>query len=230
MNKSPETTQPKRKLSGAFKRGLAGAALTVTAALAPGVATAQAEKGPVSEKLNSYIPTRVLEKRANQDMLNQRDLVAYNGVLIINSSYNNGGTEATPIPTGGTTYPNASQTIDGKVIEHPIRVFRSDPKNQFGHNDFTNGDYEYGKLIRGKKPHIELIKFDSSTMELVPWSMEDGPLVSNFIFLSDNKAGHLNLNEPLTSSDGRTKLHGGPLTDASGQPWKIGYEHPHPKG
>lgn len=200
--------------------------MTLTlAALAP--VAAQAEKGPHPEKLRSYISTRVLERQANQDMLNQRDLQAYNGVLIINSSHANGGTEATPTPSGGTTYPAASQTIDGPVIEHPVIVFRGDAKDRFGHNDFTNGDYEFGEITRGKKPHIKLIKFDP-TMELVPGSMEDGPLVKNFIFQSD-KAGHLNLNEPLTSSDDLTRLHGGPLTDASGQPWQIGLEV-HPKG
>ncbi len=231
MKKSHEakTETPLRTITQAAKRGAGAAALTLTlAALAP--VAAQAEKGPRPEKLRSYISTRVLGRQVNQDMKNRRDLQAYNGVLIINSSHDNGGTEATPTPSGGTTYPAASQTIDGPVIEHPVTVFRGNPKNRYGHDDFTNGDYEFGEITRGKKPHIKLIEFNPATMDLVPGSMEDGPLVKNFIFQSDKTGHHLNLDEPLTSSDDLTRLHGGPLTDASGQPWQIGYEHPHPKG
>jgi hypothetical protein len=107
-------------------------------------------------------------------------------------------------------------------------VFRGNPKDEFRHQDLTNGDYAFGEIDRSTGD-VRLITFNPATMKLVPWSMENGPLVVSFIFQSD-KAGYLNLNEPLTSSDGRTKLHGGPLTDASGQPWQIGLEVPHPKG
>lgn len=199
--------------------------MTLTlAALAP---AAQAEKGPKPEKLRSYISTRVLDKWANRRMRTQQDLQAFNGVLIINKSYDNGGTEATPTPSGGTVYPNGSNTIGGDTIKDPVVVFRGSPKDEFGHNDLTNGDYAYGAIDR-KTGRIKLIPFDAETMVLVPATMEDGPLVKNFIFQSD-KAGHLNFSEPLTSSDERTKVHGGPLTDASGQPWQIGLEI-HPKG
>jgi hypothetical protein len=228
MNKSPETSQPtKRKLPRAVKRGLAGAALTVTAALAPAVATAQAEKGVV-EKLHSYIPTRVLEKQAKQRLRNQQDLGAFNGVLLLDSSYNNGGTPYSSTTSGGASYPNGGNTTESEVIEHPVVVFRGNPKDEFGHDNLTNGDYAFGEIDR-PTGNLKLINFDPATMKLVPWSMENGPLVKNFIFQSD-KAGNLNLNEPLTSSDERTKLHGGPLTDASGQPWQVGLEVQHPKG
>jgi hypothetical protein len=227
MNKSPETTKPKRQLSKAVKRGLAGAALTVTAALAPGIAPAQAEKG-VIEKLHSYIPTRVLEKQTKHRLGQQQDLGAFNGVLLLETNYNNGGTPYSSMTSGGASYPNGGNTTKSEVIEHPVVVFRGNPKDEFGHNDLANGDYAFGEIDR-PTGDVKLITFNPETMKLVPWSMENGPLVKNFIFQSD-KAGHLNLNEPLTSSDGRTKLHGGPLTDASGQPWQIGLDIPNPKG
>ena len=227
MNKSPETTKPKRKLPKAVKRGLAGAALTVTAALAPAVSTAQAEKGVV-EKLHSYIPTKVLEKQTEQRLRQQQDLGAFNGVLLLETNYNNGGTQYSPTTSGGATYPNGSNTGQAEVIEHPVVVFRGNAKDEFGHDNLVNGDYAFGEIDR-PTGDLKLINFDPETMKLVPWSMENGPLVENFIFQSD-KTGHLNLNEPLTSSDGRTKLHGGLLTDASGQPWQIGLDVPNPKG
>ena len=200
MNKSPELVKPKRKLPKAVKRALAGTALAVTAALAPAVSTAQAEKGVV-EKLRSYIPTRVLEKQTKQRLRNQQDLGAFNGVLLRGQA---------------------------GVVEHPVVVFRGNPKDKFGHDNLTNGDYAFGEIAR-PSGNLTLLKFDPVTMKLVPWSMENGPLVKNFIFQSD-KAGRLNLNEPLTSTDERTKLHGGPLTDAAGQPWQVGLEIKHPKG
>ena len=228
MNKSPETDRKTslRTIAQTAKRGAGAAALTLTlAALAPAVALA--EKGPKPEKLRSYIPTGVLDKRVNHRMRTQQDLQAFNGVLIINKGYDNGGTEATPTPSGGTVFPKGSQTIEGITVKDPVIEFRGNPKDEFGHSNLTNGDYAYGVIDR-KTDRIKLIPFDPDTMVLVPATMEAGPLVKNFIFQSD-KAGHLNLDEPLTSSDDRTRVHGGPLTDASGQPWQIGLEI-HPKG
>jgi hypothetical protein len=232
--KTQETSHnkhPKRNLTRTLTRGLAGAALTVTAAMAPAVSTANAEKGPAEKKLSHYIPTRVLRKQADADLKEQIDLGAFNGALITNRGVPNGGTEATPTPSGGTTYPTASLTYTGKVFEHPIIMFRGNPKDQFGHNDYTNGDYAFFKLVRGKHPHVEPIKFNPATDVVEPWTMEgsDGPEVRPFIFQSD-KAGHLNLSEPLTSPDWQSRLHGTPLTDSMGQTWKIGLEIPSPKG
>jgi len=223
MNKFEARLQPSKKITGALRKGLAVSALSVTAALAPGVVTAQAEKGTV-EKLKTHIPTKVLEKQATQSLHQQRDLVAFNGILLFESAYNNGGSQYNPMAAGGNVYTDSNVTKIGEGIEHPVVVFRGNPKNEFGHNDLTNGDYTFGEIDRptGK---VKLINFDPKTMKLVPWTMEgsDGPLLENFIFQSD-KAGNLNFDEPLTSSDNRTRLHGGPLSDATGQPWQVGLE------
>lgn len=228
---SQKQNQHPKKVTRALTRGLAGAALTVTAAMAP-AATASAEKARPTEKPHSYIPTRVLEKQVNSAMRHQQNLGALNGDLVIHLSYSNGGTEATPSAAGATPYPEASQTTDIEVIEHPIVKNRRNPGDHSNYSP-TSKDFVYGKLVGGgKHRHIELINFDPATMEVNPWSMEDGPLVKPFIFPENH--GILDVNNPLTSNDWRT-THGGPLVESNtvgnmDTPWKIGYVIPAGKG
>jgi hypothetical protein len=218
MNKSEKLALPGKKT---VKRAAAATAIALTAAMGQGVATANAETASRSTKLHNTISTRVLDRQIEESLRKQRDLQAFNGILLFSSDYNNGGTEYTPVIAGGNSYPADATTNSGRGIEHPIVVFRGNPKNRFGHNDLTNGDYEFG-LIDRTTGDVKLIKFDPKNMVLVSWAPENESQLVNFIFQSDN--GTLNFNEPLTSTDDRTRLHGGPLTDASGQFWQVGRE------
>ncbi len=230
MNKSEKLSLPARRKA---RRALAATALTLTAALGSGVTSARA-KTLSPEKPRQHAQSfslRERQKTTENNLLNQIGVGFFRGALLLHPvKRDTGGTKYSPDQSGGTAYPD-NNVVEEEVILNPLLVYKGSPKDQFGHDDITNGDYYFGIITHRSsgRPQVKLIKFNPDNMKLVA-DMSSNTYQESVVFQSD-KLGNIKIDGPMTAPDGRLDAGSVPLTNPfnSEQPLQIGFVA-HPKG
>jgi hypothetical protein len=180
-----------------FKRAALVGALSLTAVIAPGVASADV----VSKKHGKVLPMTRLDKQTEERMSHGKGVTFLRGDLVIYKSLK----DSHPLVT---------------LIQNPLLVNKHNHDWQRDFKDVeASGEYAVGSMAHtGDKPKVKLINYDNNRMFFVnePGS---GPNIQYAFFQSD-KMGGVNLNNPLDSFDSL------PITDPDGNPEPIGKTYP----
>lgn len=103
-------------------------------------------------------------------------------------------------------------------IDHPLVVFRGNPKAETPRDPVWSGDYAFGSVV-DKLGHavVDLVNYDPNTMTLTPDTKP--PYITDGIL--EGGKGSLEFNQ-LTDPEG----HGNPiLLDPDGHPELVAYEY-----
>jgi hypothetical protein len=196
-----------------LKRHAAVGAVSLVAAMGPGVANAAAvqknhqprhETPAQVEKTHLQKAAAIIEAR----MLRFESVAFLRGDVVIQESLKD---QIDPQLKHGVAL----------NIKNPFLVDLRQPNLQEGFKGIeVSGDYAIGFMRQtGDKPKVTLVKYDQNRMTFIPEAGNAGPNIQYALFQQD-KIGGIDLQNPLDSYDDLP--HGGPLTDAAGNPEPIG--------
>lgn len=192
MNKLPIPGNTIRNIRRGTTAGILALAVT------PGLALAHS-KGKTSYKLPTQpVSVKARETQRTTERLNkQAPLSFYTGSLVMKVTSETGGITAVDT-AGGQAFPNGVVSTT-KIVEKPFAIFRGNPKDKFGHNGLSSGDYDFASMDSTGK--ITVYPFNTETMKLIPSANPDDSTLQNVVFPRRGD-GYLDFSQPLSSLKG----------------------------
>jgi hypothetical protein len=183
---------------------------------------AAASLAPVPAQAKEQIPKSVIKHRVEQftAMLNTgQPLQMFLGRSVRAESIKTGGVNYTSSSNGGVKMPHQGVSQRERVTDLPFVIPLDQPSRILEDGDLTGNNVAYVRPALGKdgSTHLKLLgTFNADTTRLIP---EDTSHQLTYVWFPQDQQGHIDLNNPQTSNDGRV-IHGTPFN----RPLMIGAE------